>query len=140
MSELTYGINVENLLYELSQHDSAEVGEFEICGEDTSGREGCASIDITLLAADALTLINSLREQLAHKDAALNTVRADAICSALDACSIRYDTDCVMDAYSISYASAELGAACAKDLHDDLVAYASNLRTNDTTDTDKESN
>lgn len=128
MTDLHYGVNVENLLYDLSQHDCEEIGEFEVYGEDESGREGSASVDITLLAADALTLIKSLKEQLAHKDAALNTARADAIRGALNACQDRCDTDCVMDAHGISYESAELRAAGATDLHDELAAYARNLQ------------
>lgn len=128
MTDLHYGVNVETLLYDLSQHDSENIGEFEVYGEDESGREGSASVDITLLAADALTLITSLKEQLKHKDAALNTARADAIRGALKACQHRCDTDCVMDAHGISYESAELRVAGAVALHDELAAYASNLQ------------
>ena len=63
MSELNYGVNVENLLYELSQHESSDIGEFDVYGEDEHGREGCASVDITLLAADALKMITDLKAQ-----------------------------------------------------------------------------
>lgn len=63
MSELNYGVNVENLLYELSQHESSDIGDFDVYGEDEQGREGCASVDITLLAADALKMITDLKVQ-----------------------------------------------------------------------------
>lgn len=61
MSELNYGVNVENLLHDLSQHESSDIGEFDVYGEDEQGREGCASIDITLLASDALKVIGTLK-------------------------------------------------------------------------------
>ncbi|MEN4702940.1 hypothetical protein [Pantoea agglomerans] len=63
MSELNYGVNVENLLYDLSQHESSDIGEFDVYGEDEQGREGCASIDITLLASDAFKMIANLKAQ-----------------------------------------------------------------------------
>jgi hypothetical protein len=238
MSELNYGVNVENLLYDLSQHESSDIGEFDVYGEDEQGREGCASIDITLLASDALKVIANLKAQHAallggfeeairHKDklaaenailkngigffsygsdsgfeehdsaekaiaaadsdidyyrgdacdgwseetdqtvwgvilqratmiderprseefpdgscdfallpnlatpatdAYLNSVRADAITSALNASSNHCDTDCVMDAYDCSYEIAEMRSAGAIALHDGLVAYANELR------------
>ncbi|WP_337020863.1 hypothetical protein [Pantoea anthophila] len=74
MSELNYGVNVENLLYDLSQHESSDIGEFDVYGEDEQGREGCASIDITLLASDALKVIANLKAQrdaLAAENSAL---------------------------------------------------------------------
>ncbi|MCJ7925947.1 MAG: hypothetical protein MUW55_08380 [Pantoea vagans] len=91
MSELNYGVNVENLLYDLSQHESSDIGEFDVYGEDEQGREGCASIDITLLASDALKVIANLKSQHAallggfaeairHKDklaAELNVMAAE---------------------------------------------------------------
>lgn len=91
MSELNYGVNVENLLYDLSQHESSDIGEFDVYGEDEQGREGCASIDITLLASDALKVIADLKSQHAallggfaeairHKDklaAELNALAAE---------------------------------------------------------------
>lgn len=91
MSELNYGVNVENLLHDLSQHESSDIGEFEVYGEDEQGREGCASIDITLLASDALKVIADLKSQHAallggfeeaikHKDklaAELNALAAE---------------------------------------------------------------
>ena len=64
MNNLNYGVNVESLLHDLSQHESGDIGEFEVYGEDENGCEGSASIDITLLAADALNLIKSLRDKL----------------------------------------------------------------------------
>lgn len=63
MSELHYGVNVENLLHELSQYESEDIGEFDVYGEDESGREGAATIDITLLASDAFSLIAELKAQ-----------------------------------------------------------------------------
>ena len=63
MSELKYGVNVENLLYDLSQHESDDIGEFDFYCEDEHGREGSATIDITLLASDALKLIAELNAQ-----------------------------------------------------------------------------
>ncbi|MEN4566152.1 hypothetical protein [Pantoea agglomerans] len=91
MSELNYGVNVENLLHDLSQHESSDIGEFDVYGEDEQGREGCASIDITLLASDALKVIADLKSQHAvllggfaeairHKDklaAELNVMAAE---------------------------------------------------------------
>ena len=91
MSELNYGVNVENLLHDLSQHESSDIGEFDVYGEDEQGREGCASIDITLLASDALKVIANLKSQHAallggfaeairHKDklaAELNVMAAE---------------------------------------------------------------
>lgn len=61
MSELNFGVNVENLLHDLSQHESSDIGDFDVYGEDEQGREGCASIDITLLASDALKVISTLK-------------------------------------------------------------------------------
>lgn len=66
MSELNYGVNVENLLHDLSQHESSDIGEFDVYGEDEQGREGCASIDITLLASDALKVIGTLKAEHAE--------------------------------------------------------------------------
>lgn len=91
MSELNYGVNVENLLHDLSQHESSDIGEFDVYGEDEQGREGCASIDITLLASDALKVIANLKSQhtallggfaeaIRHKDklaAELNVMAAE---------------------------------------------------------------
>lgn len=74
MSELHYGVNVENLLHELSQYESEDIGEFDVYGEDESGCEGAATIDITLLASDAFSLIAELKAQrdaLADENAAL---------------------------------------------------------------------
>ncbi|PKC36333.1 hypothetical protein V462_10460 [Pantoea ananatis 15320] len=64
MNNLNYGVNVEFLLYDLSHHESSDIGEFEVYGDDDSGCEGSASIDITLLAADALNIILSLKQEL----------------------------------------------------------------------------
>jgi len=74
---------------------------------------------------DALT---DLLEETPATDAWLNSVRAEAISSALDTCIDHCDTDCVMDAYDFSYEIAEIRSAGAIDLRDELVAYAAQLR------------
>ncbi len=76
MSEFNYGVNVENLLYDLSQHESDDISDFEFYGEDEQGREGSATIDITLLAADAVKLIAELkaaRDALAAENSMLKS-------------------------------------------------------------------
>lgn len=87
MSELKYGVNVENLLYDLSQHESDDIGEFDFYCEDEHGREGTATIDITLLASDALKLIAELKAQrdaLAAENATLKILA--------EACSREYES------------------------------------------------
>lgn len=61
-------------------------------------------------------------------EAYLNSVRADAITSALETCTDHCDTDYVMDAYDLSYEIAGMRSAGAIDLHDELVAFADQLR------------
>ncbi|MFE0305459.1 hypothetical protein [Bacillus altitudinis] len=61
-------------------------------------------------------------------DAILNVVRADAIRSALNSCSDRLDTDCVMEAHGISYEDAEMRTNGALELHNALLAVATELR------------
>lgn len=74
---------------------------------------------------DALT---DLLQETPATDTWLNSVRAEAISSALDTCTDHCDTDCVMDAYDCSYEIAQMRSAGAIDLHDGLVAYANQLR------------
>lgn len=61
-----YGVNVENLLAYLSECDLSDIteGEFEVEGETPSGCSGYATVDVTLLADDALDLIKELRKGL----------------------------------------------------------------------------
>ena len=61
-------------------------------------------------------------------DAHLAEVRAQTIRDALDSSSNYLDTDCVMDRLDISYEDAELRTSGAIELHDALVAIASELR------------
>ncbi|ENB6028411.1 hypothetical protein ABHJ46_003269 [Shigella dysenteriae] len=61
-------------------------------------------------------------------DAYLAEVRTQAIRDALDASSDYLDTDCVMDRLDISYEDAELRTSGAIELHDALVAVATELR------------
>ncbi|QHJ81689.1 MAG: hypothetical protein [Bacteriophage sp.] len=61
--ELRYGKNVKWFLYELSQHESGDdfiSGIFDVYGESADGTEGCATIDIVELAADAHQLIEGV--------------------------------------------------------------------------------
>lgn len=58
----------------------------------------------------------------------LNEVRAKAIKGALDESSDYLDTDCVMDRLDVSYMDAELRTSGATELHDALLAVASQLR------------
>ncbi|WP_312836679.1 hypothetical protein [Pantoea sp.] len=62
--EMHYGKNVEWFLDELACTDPASIdsSEFEVYGEGPNGGEGCASIEVTNLAEDALNLIQSLRQ------------------------------------------------------------------------------
>lgn len=71
-----------------------------------------------------------------ENDAYLNSVRADAICSAIAECTDHCDTDYVMDAYDLSYEIAEMRSAGAIDLRDELVTYSKQIRfgTHDTAD------
>ncbi|KAA5936430.1 hypothetical protein F3I27_12675 [Pantoea sp. Bo_2] len=64
--ELRYGANVEWFLNDIAAVEMSDIdsGEFEIYGEDEAGRETCAYIDITELAADAARLISELSDQL----------------------------------------------------------------------------
>ncbi|MDJ0023071.1 hypothetical protein QM543_07220 [Pantoea eucrina] len=66
MSELHYGKNVEWFLRELSAHEAGDIesAEIEVIGENDQGVEGSATIDITLLAADAVTMIAALQQKL----------------------------------------------------------------------------
>lgn len=66
MSELHYGKNVEWFLRELSAHEAGDIesAEIEVIGENDQGVEGSATIDITLLAADAVTIIAALQQKL----------------------------------------------------------------------------
>ncbi|WP_407226405.1 hypothetical protein [Enterobacter roggenkampii] len=61
-TELRYGNNVQSLLSELASYDAADIDgdEFDVYGEDSDGREGCATISITELAADAAKLLAAL--------------------------------------------------------------------------------
>lgn len=88
MNELNYGVNVENLLYVLSQHESGDIGEFEFYGEDEQGREGSATIDITMLAADAVKLIATLKAERDALAAELSVVEVIH-----DECSFVTDDD-----------------------------------------------
>lgn len=58
---LRYGDNVLWFLNELAAYDASDIdgGEFDVYGEDRNGLEGCSTIDVTELAADAAKLIEA---------------------------------------------------------------------------------
>ncbi|MCK2179003.1 hypothetical protein MUN35_04685 [Hafnia paralvei] len=59
--ELRYGDNVLWFLNELASFDASDIDsdEFDVYGEDRNGTEGCATISITELAADAAKLLSA---------------------------------------------------------------------------------
>ncbi len=65
-AELRYGNNVQSLLIELASFDADDIDgdEFEVYGEDSNGLEGCATISITELAADAAKLLAEQEAEL----------------------------------------------------------------------------
>lgn len=66
MTNLNYGQNVVYFLNDLAASEVSDItsGEFESYGEDGQGRDASYSIDITLLAADAVSMIAALQEQV----------------------------------------------------------------------------
>ncbi|WP_275192699.1 hypothetical protein [Citrobacter freundii] len=62
---LRYGDNVLWFLNELAAYDSSDIdgGEFDVYGEDRNGLEGCSTIDVTELAADAAKLIEAAEKK-----------------------------------------------------------------------------
>ncbi|SCM51389.1 hypothetical protein [Hafnia alvei] len=60
-SELRYGDNVLWFLNELAAFDASDIDsdDFDVYGEDRNGMEGCATISITELAADAAKLLSA---------------------------------------------------------------------------------
>lgn len=71
MTNLNYGQNVVYFLNDLAASEVSDItsGEFESYGEDGQGRDASCSIDITLLAADAVSMIAALQEQVQKLDA-----------------------------------------------------------------------
>lgn len=65
---LRYGDNVLWFLNELAAYDAGDIdgGEFDVYGEDRNGLEGCSSIDVTELAADAAKLIEAAEKRIAE--------------------------------------------------------------------------
>lgn len=59
--ELRYGDNVLWFLNELADFDASDIDsdDFDVYGEDRNGMEGCATISITELAADAAKLLSA---------------------------------------------------------------------------------
>lgn len=59
--ELRYGDNVLWFLNELAAFDASDIDsdDFDVYGEDRNGMEGCATISITELAADAAKLLSA---------------------------------------------------------------------------------
>lgn len=59
--ELRYGDNVLWFLNELAAFDASDIDsdDFDVYGEDRNGIEGCATISITELAADAAKLLSA---------------------------------------------------------------------------------
>lgn len=86
MTNLSYGKNVVYFLNDLAASEVSDItsGEFESYGEDGQGRDASCSIDITLLAADAVSMIAALQEQvqkLAAENAQLKEI--NALCGVL---------------------------------------------------------
>lgn len=65
---LRYGDNVLWFLNELAAYDAGDIdsGEFDVYGEDRNGLEGCSTIDVTELAADAAKLIEAAEKRIAE--------------------------------------------------------------------------
>ncbi|EJO8578629.1 hypothetical protein NT934_003992 [Salmonella enterica] len=79
---LRYGDNVLWFLNELAAYDASDIdgGEFDVYGEDRNGLEGCSTIDVTELAADAAKLIEAAEKRLAELEArAFNPAILDVI-------------------------------------------------------------
>ncbi|HHJ4359670.1 TPA: hypothetical protein ACQJI2_000699 [Citrobacter freundii] len=68
---LRYGDNVLWFLSELAAYDASDIdgGEFDVYGEDRNGLEGCSTIDVTELAADAAKLIEAADKRIAELEA-----------------------------------------------------------------------
>ena len=68
---LRYGDNVLWFLNELAAYDASDIdgGEFDVYGEDRNGLEGCSTIDVTELAADAAKLIEAAERRIAELEA-----------------------------------------------------------------------
>jgi len=83
MEKLNYGENVVWFLNELAATESQDMdsGDFDVCGENKNGVEGWATIDVTLLAADAAEMISALQAKVnALKDKVLSERDIDYIC------------------------------------------------------------
>lgn len=76
MTNLSYGQNVVYFLNDLAASEVSDItsGEFESYGEDGQGRDASCSIDITLLAADAVSMIAALQEQVQQLAAHLHNI------------------------------------------------------------------
>ena len=74
---LRYGDNVLWLLNELAAYDASDIdgGEFDVYGEDRNVLEGCSTIDITELAADAAKVIEAAEKRIAELES--NEIRED---------------------------------------------------------------
>lgn len=70
---LRYGDNVLWFLNELAAYDASDIdgGEFDVYGEDRNGLEGCSTIDVTELAADAAKLIEAAEKRIAEQQSAI---------------------------------------------------------------------
>lgn len=77
---LRYGDNVLWFLNELAAYDAGDIdgGEFDVYGEDRNGLEGCSTIDVTELAADAAKLIEAAEKRIADYHRVLNNLAAVA--------------------------------------------------------------
>lgn len=95
---LRYGDNVLWFLNELAAYDASDIdgGEFDVYGEDRNGLEGCSTIDVTELAADAAKLIEAAKKRIAELEARdINIKRqAQALFEA-----IANPNDCYIPAY-----------------------------------------
>lgn len=80
---LRYGDNVLWFLNELAAYDASDIdgGEFDVYGEDRNGLEGCSTIDVTELAADAAKLIEAAENRIAELEAEKETLRPVGVMS-----------------------------------------------------------
>ncbi|BBV39714.1 hypothetical protein [Citrobacter portucalensis] len=78
---LRYGDNVLWFLSELAAYDASDIdgGEFDVYGEDRNGLEGCSTIDVTELAADAAKLIEAAEKRIAELEARTVSVKLPVV-------------------------------------------------------------
>lgn len=107
---LRYGDNVLWFLNELAAYDASDIdgGEFDVCWEDRNGLEGCSTIDVTELTADAAKLIEASEKRIAELEA--REVSLPERSSMLHRTDFHEDYQTVM-AYKVSEVIAAIRAA-----------------------------